>query len=45
MRNQNRIKNLVGKKYGKLTVIELAQTNPVRWRCKCECGCMYQLQI
>lgn len=29
----------VGNKYGKLTVIEqLDQNQPIRWKCKCDCG-------
>ena len=35
----NRIKNLVGQKFGRLTVIELLpDIRPVRYLCKCECG-------
>lgn len=35
----NRI-NLIGKKFGRLTVIEYAETrnNSAIWKCKCECG-------
>lgn len=36
-----RIKNLVGKKFGRLTVVEISgRTNrqQVTWRCLCECG-------
>jgi hypothetical protein len=32
------IKDLTGKVFGRLTVIEIAQRNPLKWLCQCECG-------
>ena len=37
------IKNLVGKKFGKLTVIKLSEkrnptNNKILWECLCDCG-------
>jgi len=32
------IKDLTGKVFSYLEVIKLAQTKPVRWLCRCECG-------
>lgn len=32
------IKNIIGEKYGKLTVVRFDSGNPVKWLCKCECG-------
>lgn len=37
----NNIKNIVGEKYGRLTVIEDSGERAygvIKWRCKCECG-------
>lgn len=37
----SRVKDLTGKKFGRLTVIELAgrsRSNKLLWRCACECG-------
>ena len=33
-----KIIDLAGKRFGRWTVLELASTNPVRWRCLCDCG-------
>lgn len=33
-----KINNIQGKKFGHLSVIELEQTNPIKWKCKCDCG-------
>lgn len=37
-----KLKNLLGQKFGRLTVIELAEKgrhgHPRRWKCSCECG-------
>lgn len=30
--------NLINKRFGKLVVIDLAQTKPTKWLCKCDCG-------
>ena len=38
MRNTDKIKDLTGNKYNMLTVIGLASRDPVRWKCKCDCG-------
>lgn len=38
MRNQWRIQNLVGKKFNMLVVVDLEQSNPVVWKCRCDCG-------
>lgn len=38
MRNQWRIKNLTGKTFNKLTVLGMEHSDPVVWKCKCECG-------
>ena len=33
------VKSLIGRKFGKLTVVSLAEINHgARWNCKCECG-------
>ena len=40
--------NLVGKRYGKLTVIEKAENAPnghARWICKCDCGKMKEKPV
>ena len=29
---------ITGHKYGRLTALSLAASNPRRWRCRCECG-------
>lgn len=35
----HKIKNLTGKRFGKLTVLSLAnEEGPARWLCECECG-------
>lgn len=34
----NRIKNLTGKVFGRLTVIEIGEGRPVKWLCQCACG-------
>ena len=37
----SRIKNLVGKRFGRLTVIELVgkdKNNRALWKCQCDCG-------
>ena len=31
-------KDLTGQKFARLTVIQLAQTKPTKWKCLCECG-------
>lgn len=31
-------KDLTGRRFGRLTVIELAAVNRVRWKCLCDCG-------
>lgn len=33
-----RFVDLKGKKFGKLTVIELESRTPIRWKCLCDCG-------
>jgi len=36
-----RYRNLIGEKFGRLTVIEIAKrdkNNKIRWKCKCECS-------
>ena len=38
MRNAWRIKNIVGQKYGLLTVKSIEHVDPVMWRCECDCG-------
>lgn len=41
MKNINRVNNLIGNKYGRLTVIgldESKQTRKTFWICECECG-------
>ncbi len=38
MRNQWRIKSLIGQKFNMLTVVDMVQSNPVIWRCRCDCG-------
>ena len=38
MRNQWRIEDLTGKKYNMLTVVSMQQSNPVIWKCLCDCG-------
>lgn len=43
-KGKNRLINRVGQKYGKLTVIERLENTldgKTRWRCKCECGNIY----
>ena len=46
--SEKRIKNLLGNKYGKLTVIaqdpERTECNRVRWICRCECGQIKSIQ-
>lgn len=39
-RSQNKIKDLTGNKYGRLTVIELVgcENHQSQWLCKCKCG-------
>ena len=35
----SRIKDIAGKRFGKLTAIAIAGTyRPIRWACKCDCG-------
>lgn len=38
----NNVKNKIGKRFGKLVVIKLANTrlsdNRIVWTCKCDCG-------
>ena len=45
---EKRTKNLIGNKYGKLTVIskdtERTECNRVRWLCMCECGNIKSVQ-
>ena len=39
--NKSRVLDLVGKRFGRLTVIKKAESKPdgrVRWLCKCDCG-------
>lgn len=41
VRNKDKLKNLIGQKFGRLTVIkrdENSKTNHTMWICKCECG-------
>lgn len=40
MKDKNRVHDLTGKKFGKLKVIEIADTNTKKtyWICKCDCG-------
>lgn len=38
MRNSSKIRDLTGEKYNMLTAIRIAQHNPVKWECKCDCG-------
>ena len=38
MRNTSKIKDLTGQKFNLLTVIGIAQRNPLMWKCKCDCG-------
>lgn len=34
-----KLENLIGKRYGRLVVIErIGKETPVKWRCKCDCG-------
>lgn len=35
---RNAPRNLVGEKFGRLTVVRLVQRNPVTWECRCDCG-------
>lgn len=38
MRNTSKIKDLSGQKFNMLTAIRIAQRNPLKWECKCDCG-------
>lgn len=42
MKNNNKIKDLTGQKFGRLTVVGLAdtETRKTYWICKCDCGNM-----
>lgn len=33
-----RIRDLTGQRFGKLTVLEIASHNPIKWKCQCDCG-------
>lgn len=34
----SQINNIIGVKFGKLTVVSLNSKSPVKWNCKCDCG-------
>ena len=36
--NVNRLENITGQRYGRLTVVGLAAIGPRAWVCKCDCG-------
>lgn len=38
MRNTSKIKDLTGQKFNHLTVIGIAERNPLKWECQCDCG-------
>lgn len=38
MRNTDKIKDITGQKFNMLTAIEIVSRNPVRWKCRCDCG-------
>ena len=38
MRNTSKIKDITGQKFNLLTPIRIAQRNPLKWECKCDCG-------
>lgn len=38
MRNQSKIDDITGKKYNMLTVVGIAEHDPIKWLCKCDCG-------
>ncbi len=38
MRNTSKIKDISGQKFNMLTAIRIAQRNPLKWECKCDCG-------
>ena len=35
---RDRIKDLTNQRFGKLIALEVAGYNPVKWKCKCDCG-------
>lgn len=35
---KSKIQNIIGRKFGKLTIININSYNPVKCKCKCECG-------
>src|SRR5208282_1375713 len=38
------LKNRKGEKHGRLLVVRLAQRNPVKWWCHCDCGKMKKIR-
>lgn len=38
MRNTSKIKDVTGQRFGMLTAIKIAERNPLKWECKCDCG-------
>ena len=38
MRNTSKIKDIAGQKFNMLTAVKIAQRNPLKWECKCDCG-------
>lgn len=35
---KSKIQNIIGKKFGKITIIDIDSYNPIKCKCKCECG-------
>ena len=38
MRNTAKIIDITGQKYNHLTVVRMAQRDPIKWECLCDCG-------
>lgn len=38
MRNTSKIRDITGQKFNMLTAIRIAERNPLKWECKCDCG-------
>lgn len=38
MRNTSKIRDITGQKFNMLTAVRIAQRNPLRWECLCDCG-------